>query len=87
MLNVRGYYIEPELRVDRNDTMNGIGGGLIVYIKKGLIIKPSSIINSFNQFCQFELVNEDNRKQNLNITLIYRPSSLLMHGGKHPGTM
>ena len=36
MLNMDGYFIEPDLRMDRRDTINGIGGGLLVYVKEGL---------------------------------------------------
>ena len=77
MLNIEGYYIEPDLRMDRRDTMNGIGGGLIVYIKNGLIVKPLPVENNFNQFVQFEVVNNDDScaARSLNITLIYRPPS------------
>jgi len=73
MLNVPGYFIEPDLRVDRKDTTNGIGGGLIVYVKEGLMIKPSIVNNNFNQFTQFEVLNKSKNFINLNITLIYRP--------------
>ena len=75
MLNVPGYFIEPDLRVDRKDTMNGIGGGFIVYVKEGLIIKPSTFTNNFNQFTQFEVSRKDENSVNLNITLVYRPPS------------
>ena len=79
MLNVPGYFIEPELRLDRTDTMNGIGGGLLVYAKESLIIKPVQIENDFNMFKRFEVLREskdDGRfetKPNLTITLVYRP--------------
>ena len=77
MLNIEGYYIEPDLRMDRRDNLNGIGGGLIVYIKNGLIVKPLPVENSFNQFVQFDVVNNDDicAARSLNITLIYRPHS------------
>ena len=38
-LNINGYRIE--LRLDRSDTSNGIGGGIIVYIKSDLTILPN----------------------------------------------
>ena len=74
MLNVNGYNIDPELRKDRTDTLNGIGGGLIVYFKEGLMIKSRNVTNDFNQFLQFEILCEDDIS-NLNITLVYRPPS------------
>ena len=52
IINVPGYYIEPELRVDRTDTQNGIGGGLIVYVRNNLIISPLKEENSFNMFTE-----------------------------------
>lgn len=70
ILNIDGYYIDPDLRFDRRDTFNGIGGGLIVYAKDGLVIKPLSIRNDFNQFVQFEVLKEDNKNSSLNITLM-----------------
>ena len=51
-----GYYIEPELRIDRKDTLNGIGGGLLVYIIDKLFIKPVSVENAFNMFIRFEIL-------------------------------
>ena len=53
MLNVPGYSIELDLRFDRTDNFNGIGGGLIVYVENNLIIKPVTVISEFNMFVQF----------------------------------
>ena len=33
LLDIPGYFIDPDLRSDRLDTINGIGGGLIIYCK------------------------------------------------------
>ena len=72
LINVDGYYISNELRVDRNDTLLGRGGGLIVFIRNDVNVVP--IVNhnlSFNQFCKFEIIL--NKKCcPLIITLIYR---------------
>ena len=80
MLNVTGYFIEPELRLDRTDTMNGIGGGLLVYAKENLVVKPVQIDNDFNMFRRFEVLRSESKdderfetKPNLTITLVYRP--------------
>ena len=75
MLGIKGYFIEPDLRVDRNDTLNGIGGGLIVYVKNSLIVKPIDQESTFNMFTQFEIICKDDIKNNLTITLVYRPPS------------
>ena len=71
---MNGYNIDPELRKDRTDILNGIGGGIIVYKKDGLMIKSRNVTNDFNQFLQFDILCEDDTS-NLNITLVYRPPS------------
>ena len=82
LLNMPGYYIEPELRIDRNDTLNGIGGGLLVYIKNDQLKKIVSVENAFNMFTRFEILcrpsKDDRRSQtkpSLSVTLVYRPPS------------
>ena len=35
-LKLLNYDLIPELRCDRCDTTNGIGGGILVYVKEGL---------------------------------------------------
>ena len=71
-LNVPGYYIDPDLRLDRIDTANGIGGGLLVYIKDGLDVLPIDNNSDFNQYKQFAVKSSNNCTKDLNITLIYR---------------
>ena len=78
MLNIDSYYKDPELRKDREDTFNGIGGGLLVYVRIGLLVKPiNNTDNHFNQFLQFEVLSNDDidTSNNLVITLVYRPPS------------
>ena len=70
-LNLNGYFIDPDLRVDRLDTANGIGGGLLVYCKNGLNIIPVEKTIDYNQYCQF-LVKSDQCNNDLCITLVYR---------------
>ena len=71
-LNIPGYQLETDLRVDRQDTDNGIGGGLIVYARIGVKILTNDKFKSitFNQFCALTV-----RTTNypLNIILTYRP--------------
>ena len=55
------YELIPELRCDRSDTTNGIGGGLLVYIKEGLDVFTKPDKSSFNQYCIFELMNGDEK--------------------------
>ena len=71
-LNLFGYYIDPELRVDRLDTNNGIGGGLLVYCKVGLNITPIPNSSSFNQYIQFSVKNTSANSSDITLTLIYR---------------
>ena len=71
MLSIDGYTIEPELRLDRQDTHNGIGGGVMVYVKNGLIVKPNKVDTPYNQMCSFSLKSDDG-KDDLNFILYYR---------------
>ena len=71
MLHIDGYSLNEELRCDRKDTANGIGGGLLVYSKNCITIKALDNNNEFNQFCQFEALSHDSNHP-LNVTLIYR---------------
>ena len=71
MLNIPGYYIENELRKDRSDTANGIGGGLIVYAREGISIRPIHTQCNFNQFCKF-VVQSSGKDDDIEFTLYYR---------------
>ena len=68
ILQLEGYFIESTLRCDRTDTTNGIGGGLLVYVKHGNTILQTNNMNTFNQFCQFKVLSDNN--QDLNVTLV-----------------
>ena len=61
-------------RVDRSDTGNGIGGGLIVYSRLGIKILPFDKHNdsNFNQYTAFSIMTETEK---LNLVFIYRPPS------------
>ena len=50
ILNIDGYELISDLRRDRNDTTNGIGGGLLVFARKGLVILSIDMTNNFNQY-------------------------------------
>ena len=71
-LTLPGYQLELELREDREDTANGIGGGLLVYSKNGHKILPTTIKSEFHQYVSFKIITTENP---LNIVLIYRPPS------------
>lgn len=73
-LAIDNYRLETDLRRDRSDTTNGIGGGLLVYVRNELKVLPcDSYSNSkFNQFCVFTITTTSEK---LNIILAYRPPS------------
>ena len=70
-LSIENYFIDPSLRQDRKDTSNGIGGGLLVYVKNGLKILTVDNTVDFNQYCRFNVLSDDNNVD-FNVTLIYR---------------
>lgn len=72
-LAIPGYNIEQDLRKDRCDTTNGIGGGLLVYTKENTRVVAIDENNEFNQYCKFILTTEEGPIQ---FILIYRPPSL-----------
>jgi len=69
-LNIPGYQIQPDLRSDRKDTANGIGGGLLVYNRDGLDILPGDNSAVFNQYVTFKIFIA---KVTTTICLVYRP--------------
>lgn len=73
MLKVTNYTLETELRKDRTDTHNGIGGGLLVYSKNGIKVKPCEARNpnNFNQYCYFQVLGKK-QAETLDLCLIYR---------------
>ena len=71
ILTINGYFIEPNLRIDRLDTANGIGGGILVYLRTGLKVLCLDNNSDFNQFCQFKLIS-NNASETLTFTVIYR---------------
>ena len=74
VLYLNDYEIISDLRKDRFDTTNGIGGGLLVYSRKGLEILPCDNNNNFNQYCSFKVLTHN---AYVNIVLIYRPPSCI----------
>jgi Reverse transcriptase (RNA-dependent DNA polymerase)/Endonuclease-reverse transcriptase len=69
-LQIPGYDMQPELRMDRTDTAAGVGGGLLVYGKQGMQIVPCKNQTDFNQHCSFKVRNG---KQETTVFLVYRP--------------
>ena len=68
-LSIPNYILETEVRRDRIDTTNGVGGGLLVYVKTGIRILPCDKFqdNEFNQFCSFKIKTKGSP---LNIVLV-----------------
>ena len=70
-LSIPNYQLETELRKDRSDTANGIGGGLLVYSKIGLKILPGDNLESkFHQYVTFKVLT---KTEAVSIVLAYRP--------------
>ncbi len=73
VLAIPGYILATDLRRDRIDTANGIGGGLLVYGKEGIeILMNDNLASNFNQYCSFRITT---RSSPLNFVLAYRPPS------------
>jgi Reverse transcriptase (RNA-dependent DNA polymerase)/Endonuclease-reverse transcriptase len=69
-MTIPGYRIEE--RLDRSDTANGIGGGLIIYVKDKYVTVPYTNNSIFNQYTG--IILKTNSRQ-LTFLLIYRPPS------------
>jgi Reverse transcriptase (RNA-dependent DNA polymerase)/Endonuclease-reverse transcriptase len=71
MIQIPGYRIEG--RKDRLDTKNGVGGGLVFYVKDCYQIVPGNAdLGDFNQYSTLTLSTKCGP---LNLVLIYRPPS------------
>ena len=65
ILQIPGFNIDESLRIDRTETVNGIGGGIIVYVRNGLTVLSNDKINySFNQYCSFDILKSDSESLN-----------------------
>ena len=73
-LSIDGYNII--CRHDRKDTNNGIGGGLLVYVKSDLKAREitDKNIEDFNQCCLINVKSENDKS--VNLALMYRPHNL-----------
>lgn len=71
-ISLPGYQLETDLRRDRTDTGNGIGGGLVVYSKNGVKLETVEKFDNidFNQFCAFKIKTTETP---IHIVLMYRP--------------
>ena len=70
-LTLPGYQLEQDLRRDREDTANGIGGGLLVYSRNGHKILPSELVNE-----EHYLIHTYLRLYNLSV--IFNPNRKLV---------
>jgi len=64
-LSFNGYTLHTDLRLDRTDTAQGRGGGLLVYSKTGTIVTKLENQFNFTQYCGFK-VND------ISVYLVYR---------------
>jgi Endonuclease-reverse transcriptase len=67
LLQISGY--DLQMRRDRADMVAGVGGGLLVYGKKGLQFVPLDNVMEFNQHCSFKIRHG---KEESKFTLVYR---------------
>ena len=57
-------------RHDRNDTQNGRGGGLLIYVNEKLQSTETSCQSDFNQYCSVQIISTEGSP--IHIYLIYR---------------
>jgi Reverse transcriptase (RNA-dependent DNA polymerase)/Endonuclease-reverse transcriptase len=69
MIQIPGYRIEG--RKDRQDTKNGVGGGLVFYVKDCYQIIPGT--EDLGDFNQYSTLTLSSKCGPLNLILIYRP--------------
>ena len=69
LIQLDGFELCSDLRIDREDTSNGIGGGLLVFVKNGLTILSCDVKSSFVQYCKFKL---QCKSEVLTFYLVYR---------------
>jgi hypothetical protein len=55
MLTLPGF--DLQLRLDREDTTAGVGGGLLVYAKSDVVVLPEEKRYDFTQHVNFKLVS------------------------------
>jgi hypothetical protein len=53
LLSIDGYEVQPDLRSDRQDTAQGRGGSLLVYVKTGLKVLKLDLESNFQQYFKF----------------------------------
>jgi hypothetical protein len=63
LLNIPGYKIDKDLRRDRCDTNQGVGGGLLVYVRARLSVLTLDNHDriDFNQYCRFGVGDSQDR--------------------------
>ena len=66
-LSIPGFQIVS--RLDRNDTQNGRGGGIIIYVKEYLKANETSITCEFNQYAGIQIITNSCA---LNVFVVYR---------------
>jgi len=64
-LSINDYNLHTDLRLDRDDTALGRGGGLLVYSKIGTVVTKLENCVKFNQYCCFSV-------SDITVYLVYR---------------
>jgi hypothetical protein len=73
-LSIDGFDLQTDLRMDREDTSQGRGGGLLVYVRTGVKVLKIDSESNFRQHCKFLICD-------ITFYLVYRSPNA------PPGTM
>ena len=81
-LVITGYRVETDLRRDRTNTVNGIGGGLVVYSREAVTVVQMAFYtdSDFSKFCEFKVLTNTNP---VNLVLVYRSPNSAQQIQKH----
>jgi hypothetical protein len=77
MLTLPGF--DLQLRLDREDTTAGVGGGLLVYAKQDVVILPEEKRYDFTQHVNFKIVSNG---YDASIQTAKTDSRIAPHAGK-----
>ena len=69
-LTIPGFSLE--IRLDRQDTTAGRGGGILVYVRTGLAILDIDHSDDFIQYCKFRIKDTSIKSCDLNVVVVYR---------------
>jgi hypothetical protein len=63
-LTIPGYILAADLRKDRTDMANGLGGGLLVNGKVGIeLLTNDNLVSNFTQYCKLQNIDKEHTAQ------------------------